>query len=507
MPELFARVDIWVIVLYMAGMLWVAWRVSATSRDVEGYTVGNRRMAGWVVGLSVLGTFTSSITFLGLPAKTYKDGNWNGYVFSLSLPVAAWIAVRYFVPLYRHGVKLSAYELLEQRFGYWARLYADLSYIALHIGRIAIVMLLVSLAVSPLLDWPIVPTLIGLGLLVIVYDVLGGIQAVIWTDVLQVIILVGGAGWCAAELLAASPGGPISFFRELPAERFSLGTWASWDLTQSTVLVVLLYGITENLRNFGTDQNYVQRLLAARNDRHAAQSIWIGALCYLPISLMFCVIGTALAVNYPLDQLPEGMTADQVFPYFIKNELPPVVTGVVIAAILAAAMSTVDSSLNSMSTIFLVDVVRRLRRGKSRVRDITILRSSTAAFGVLSTLAAVLLYRLLQDDSATIMDLWWQYAGITGGGMFGLFLLAWLLPRIPSWGAVVGVLATIPMLVWGTFFRELPPDSAWAAYSCPLNRNLVGISATLALLATAACVYLAMRAGLVRPNRRSAPGS
>lgn len=502
MSELIARIDLVIVVLYLLGTLGIAFVVSSKSRDVEGYTVGNRGMAGWVIGLSVLGTFTSSITFLGLPAKTYLDGNWNAYVFTLSLPLAAVVAVQYFVPLYRRGVRISAYELLERRFGYWARAYANLSYIGLQLGRIASVLLLVAMAVSPLLDLPIVPTLIILGTLVIIYDTLGGIQAVIWTDVLQVFVLLGGAIWCLAQLAVAYPGGPAHLWESVPAGSFSLGPVASWDLAQSTVLVILIYGITENLRNYGTDQSYVQRLLAAHSDRAAGASIWIGALSYVPVSFLFCMIGTALAVQFPLAEQSALTTADQVFPYFIKYELPGPVTGLVVAAILAAAMSTVDSSLNASSTVLYADVIQRLRLAPDWVPGIYILRGATIVFGVLGTAGSVLLFELVEETS-TIMDAWWQFSGIAGGGMFGLFLVAWLMPRLPAWLAAVGVVLTLPVLAWGTFARGLGDDSAWQWLECPLHKNLVGVSATLVLLLVAGAGVLAVRGGLIAGNPRS----
>ena len=150
MIALLGRADLWVVLAYLATMLVIAFRVSSGSRDVEGYTVGNRQLSGTVVGLSVLGTFLSSITFLGLPAKTYQ-ADWNAFVFGLALPLAALVATRYFVPLYRSQIKLSAYEFLEQRFGTWARWYADVSYLVLQLIRVGTVLLLVGFAVEPML--------------------------------------------------------------------------------------------------------------------------------------------------------------------------------------------------------------------------------------------------------------------------------------------------------------------------------------------------------------------
>ena len=361
MPAFLGQLDVWVVIIYLAAMLLIGWYVTDGSRDVEGYTVGNRQMRGWVIGMSVLGTFLSSITFLAVPAQVYKDGNCNAYVFGMALPIAAVVAVYYFIPLYRSRVQLSAYELLEQRFGYWARGYAAVSFLALQTLRVGMVLLLVAYAVQPLLNWGIVNTLFAISLVVIVYDVMGGIKAVIWTDVVQVFVLTLGALWCLLTMVNAHSGWG-AFWQAIPERSFSLGSWDITDLSTSTFFVVLIYGISENMRNYGTDQNYVQRMLCAADSKEAAKSIWLGALSYLPISAIFCLIGTGLHVYYhvPLpkpepgavvsnaapalpkspQQLPADAKADEIFPHFIKHELSPLARGLVVAGILAAAMTT-----------------------------------------------------------------------------------------------------------------------------------------------------------------------
>lgn len=534
------RIDLWIVVLYLLAMLVIGFWVSFKSRDVEGYTVGNRSMSGWVVGLSVLGTFLSSITFLGLPAATYA-GNWNSYVFGMALPIAALIAVVWFVPLYRNrGNRLSAYELLEERFGYWARLYADVAYTVLQMIRIGMVLLLVAFAIEPMLAAPapapnaaqnaeiqsspettstlpvgrLVAILIGVGLLVILYDTVGGIQAVIWTDVLQVFVLTIGAVWCLAVMLGDFEG-IGHFWEEIPAEKLSLGSWTNWssetgqwDWGLKSALVLLIYGMTENMRNYGIDQNYVQRMLTAKSDRAARISIWLGALSYLPLSAIFCLIGTGLSLYYSdgLGRLPEGLKPDQVFPYFIQTALPKAVSGMVIAGILAAAMSTVDSCLNSCSTVIFSDVLRRWNLEPKNVPEIYLLRGCTILLGVIGTGFGAGLLIIYGTESRALMDLWWQYAGTAGGGLFGLFLLAWLMPRIPSWSAGLALLCTAPVLVWGTFMRGLADESPWKAYECPLHPNLVGVSATLAMLFIGGAFALLVSAGWLAPNSR-APNS
>lgn len=535
------RIDLLIIGLYLVGMLAIGYRVSDQSRDVEGYTIGNRNMSPWPLGLSVLATFLSSITFLGLPAKTLSQGNWNAFVFGATAPIAALVAVRYFVPLYRNSAGLTAYELLESRFGYWARAYAAMSYVALQIIRIGNVLLLVALAVEPMLRWDeppaawadrfsaaqwvdvkIVGILVLAGLVVIVYDVLGGIRAVVWTDVVQVFVLTFGALWVLAELTIDREGGIAGFFGDIPAERFDLGQWLNWtdsglwDWAIPSVLVIVIYGVTENMRNYGADQNYVQRMLAAKDHRAAGHSIWIGALGYQPLNVLFCLIGTALWLHVEdikrsgvaateSARAVSSVAADQVLPNYIRYELPEFVAGLIIAAILAAAMSTVDSGMNSSSMVVYCDFVKRLRKSSPRWPEILLLRLWTIAIGAFGTGMAVFLYLSLgAGSSRTIMDVWWQYAGVAGGGMFGLFLLAWLLPRVPARFALAGVLASLPVLAWGVFCRGLAADSPWKPYECPLHPNLVGVLGTLTVLAVAGVGTFLGSAGRSAADRRSA---
>lgn len=519
MPELFDRVDLWIVGLYLLAMLAIGWYVSDQSRDVEGFTLGNRSMPGWVLGMSVLGAFLSSITFIALPAKTYTQGNWNALIFGLMPPVAALLAVKWLVPLYRHKTRLSAYELLEQRFGYWARAYAALSFLATQILRIGMVQLLVAYAVSPLIDWQppegwnpddwyrtkVLTLLAVCGGVVIVYDVMGGIRAVVWTDTLQVTVLAFGAVWCLGELMIGAHGSIREFFAHLPAERLDPGPWlnfdagGAWDWAIPSVLVMAVYGFTENLKNYGADQQYVQRMLCARDDRAAARAILIGAWGYVPMSFTFCLIGTGLWVYYSTGgghTLPPGVQGDAVFPYFIRNELPLPVTGLIVAAILAAAMSTTDSNMNSSAMIILCDILRRIRSGPPRLPEIVTLRICTVSIGLFGTAMSMCLF-LTHDQQAasTLMDRWWQYVGVVGGGMFGLFILAWTMPRLPAWGAGLALAATVPVLAWGTFARKLDADSPWANWECRLHPNLIGVTATLTMIAVAACVLV------VRPRR------
>ena len=197
-------VDLVVLIVYILGIVAFGAMFARRSRTLEGFTVGSRSLPGWAVGLSILGTFASSIAFLANPGKSYAT-NWNPFVFGLSLPIACAIAAVLFIPLYRGKLQTTAYEHLENRFGYWARAFCGVSLILLQLVRIGVVLYLVSLAMAALLNWDIRVVIVVLGILTIFYTAVGGIEAVIWTDVVQAIVLLGGGLLCCVLLLMPRP--------------------------------------------------------------------------------------------------------------------------------------------------------------------------------------------------------------------------------------------------------------------------------------------------------------
>ena len=472
-----STLDIAVFLLYVAGVTAFGAFFYTRANSAEGFTAANHRLPGWAVGFSIFGTFLSSISFLALPGKAYV-GNWNAFAFSLSLPIAAWAAVRWFVPLYRSVGEISAYAYLEQRFGVWARLYAMSCYLLTQLARMGTILFLVALALEGLTGWEIVPIIIVTGVLVTLYTVIGGIEAVIWTDVVQAVILTLGALVAAGVLLAGMPEGPAQLFTLAgDAGKFSLGSFAP-DFATSTFWVVLVYGLVINLQNFGIDQSYVQRYHTARSDAQAKRSVWLGALLYIPVSALFFFIGSALFAFYTAqpDLLPATLHAadagDRIFPYFIVSQLPAGLTGLLIAALFAAAMSSVDSSLNSSATVLMSDLYRRfLKPDADDAHLLRFVRVTTVVLGLLGTGMALL---MLSIKSA--LDAWWGMAGIFSGGMLGLFLLGIVSARVRWPHALIAVILGILLILWGSFGPET--GSPWAF---PFHTLMITVIGTVAI--------------------------
>ncbi len=477
----FTPIDLAVLVGYFAVTLAIGFSFWRRSRSVEGFTAAGRNLPGWLCGLSILGTYVSSISFLALPGKAFA-ADWNAFVFSLSLPLATWIGVRYFVPFYRRHGQVSAYTHFERRFGPWARAYAAACYLLTQLARVGTVTYLMALPMSVLLGWDIRRVILLTGVTTTLYTLVGGIAAVIWTDAIQTVILVAGALLCGILMVAGLPGGPAALFRVAAAHgKFSLGSFGP-SLAAPTFWVVLVYGLVINLQNFGIDQNYVQRYITAADDREARRSLWLGGLLYVPLSAVFFFIGTALFAYYAVhaSALPavyrEPGRADSVFPYFIVTALPPGVTGLLIAAIFAAAMSTIASSLNSSATILLHDFYRRyLRPDADERRSLRVLRAGTVAWGVAGTLLALAMVHV-----RSALDAWWSLAGIFSGGMLGLFLLGLAARRATGRTALAAVTAGVLAILW----MSLSPGwtGALSGWRSPFHSFLIIVFGTAVIL-------------------------
>ncbi len=472
-------IDILVLILYLAAVVGLGCWLSRRNRTTNDFMAAGGTLPGWAVGLSIFGTYLSSNTFIGVPGKAYGE-NWNGFVFSLSLPFAAWVAVKWFVPFYRRTGEISAYHHLEKRFGPWARTYALGCYLLTQLARVGTILFGVSLGLSALTGWSVPVIIIAGGIAVTAYTLLGGIAAVIWTDVIQSLVLLVGALVIAGLLLANHPHGPGEALHIAANEgKFSLGSFGL-DLTQSTFWVVFLYGVFINLNNFGIDQSFVQRYHAARDEKAAARSVWTGALLYVPVAALFFLIGSLLFSYYhaspellkPLvAQYPDGH-ADKVLPHFIATQLPPGAAGLLIAAIFAAAMSSIDTSLNSAATVTLKDFVQRhLNRGQTESDALRILRTATLVWGVLGTGVA-----LAMIGQKSLLDAWWKLSGIFAGGMLGLFLLGLISRRANNAGALAGVIVGVLVICWMTFPDQLPQ-----ALRSPFHAHMITVIGTLTI--------------------------
>ena len=437
-------IDIIVFLLFTGGVVAFGCSFFKKKGTSEEFTSAGRSLPGWVVGMSIFATYVSSISYLGYPGKAFS-GDWNAFVFSLSIPIASYFAARYFVPFYRSQDSISAYSFLENRFGPWARIYASSCYLLTQIARTGSILYLLALPMNVLLGWHIQTIIVVTSVAIVLYSMLGGMKAVIWTEAIQGIILIGGALVCMFILLFDMPGGPVQTFSiAMEDGKFSLGSFGS-SLSESTFWVCLIYGIFTNLQNYGIDQSYVQRYHTAKNEKEAKFSALFGGYLFIPVSAVFFMIGTGLYAFYKVHPgiLPDGVGADYVFPFFIVNELLVGLTGLLIASIFAAGMSTIATSVTSSSTIILTDYYQRFRKHAGNRERMLVLKLSSVGVGVAGILVA---FAFMSVQSA--LDAWWALASIFSGGMLGLFLLGYISKKARNFDAVLGVVCGVILVCW-----------------------------------------------------------
>jgi SSS family solute:Na+ symporter len=445
--------DLIVLVGYLVAVIGIGLWFGSRSQNTDEYMAASRTLPGWAIGLSMFGSYISSISFLANPGKAYA-GNWNAFVFSLSAPIAAAVAVKWFVPFYRSSGDISAYEHLEKRFGLWARTYAVVCFLLYQVARMGTVIYLLALAASPLTGWTLRTTIIVTGALMTFYTMAGGIKAVVWTGVLQSVVLISGTALCVLTILLKTPGGAAQILQTGWADdKFSLGNFGP-SLAAPTFWVLFVFGLVTHLTNFGVDQSYVQRYITARSDREAGWSVWITTLMYVPVAAVFFFIGTCLFVFYreQPELLGTAPRADDVFPNFIATQLPPGMAGLVVAAIFAASM---DSNLNSMATLTLCDIYQRYLRPQAGEREsMRVLHLATLGWGVVSIGVA-----LAMISVGMALDAWWQMAGIFSGGVLGLFLLGRVSRRTDHVAGAIAVLVGALVILWMSLpsIVTLPP--------------------------------------------------
>ena len=411
-------------------------------KDTSQYFAGGGKIPAWAVGISIFATLISSVTFLAYPGAAYA-GNWILLVQGLMVPIVLLALVWVIVPLFRKVIRLSTYEYFERRFGLFARLYSSLAFTLGHFSKAGTVFFLVSMALATFLDINIYSIVLVLGITIIVLTLFGGMEAIVWMDVAQGFLLIGGGVICILILMFGIEGGPTETFR-IASEynKIDFGPY-DWSLSELCFLVLVPNGIFYALQKYGTDQTIVQRYLAAKNDKEAKKAAYIGVLMSVPIWALFMFIGTALFAYYhaagaPL--LPEGLKADEVFPYFIAHELPVGIRGLIIAALAAAAISSLDSDLNCLSAIAVQDYYMCFRKNASDQEQLRFGKWMVVAAG-LGAIGVACLY-ITWGGEGVLGALFSLYA-IFSAGIVGIFMLGLFSRRANKQGLYIGIAAAV----------------------------------------------------------------
>jgi SSS family solute:Na+ symporter len=480
--------DIITVLVYLTGMLALGYYFSKRNKTTEDYFVGGRSFSGWIIGLSMLGTIVSSATFLALPAAAYIL-DWRQLTVNLVVPFIAILAVIIFIPFFRRGKLTSAFEYLGERYGVVPRMYGTFSFIIMQLIRMAQILFLVALVIQFLTGAPIVLVIILTGIFIGAYTIMGGIEAVIWTDVVQAIILLIGGVLCIVWVSVDLPGGlsqVISTGREF--NKFSLGEMR-FDLDERTFYTVAILGIINWLGIYAGDQNIVQRYASARTTREAQKATLIYSAIALPMWTLFFFIGTSLFAFYLVfpDPFVATLEADQVLPYFILSEIPPVISGIIVSAIIAAVMSTMDSGINAISTVSVIDLMKPWL-AKNRP-DSYYLRSAHLIATLVTILVILGAITFSQIDKESMNDISLIVTSVFGGCLMGLFIMGFFTNRIDGFSATIAlVMAVIFNIYLGLGLLGVLPES----WILPVHSYWVGA------LVNGAFIFIAYGIGLIR---------
>jgi SSS family transporter len=467
----FSAVDYGVLVVYLIGITLFGSRFRRSHHTVRDYFLGNRRTSWLVISLSIVATETSTLTLIGVPALAYTvyQRPEQGGSFTYLQVVAGYIIARFiiswiFIPRYFQGEMLTAYELLNRRFGPRTKHFAASLFLVMRALAEGVRVFAASLVLAAVIgaSVPGLPNLwlwsiIIVGLLTLVYTFEGGIAAVIWTDLVQLVIYAGGSVLAAYMLLQLVPGGWSAIVADARAAgKLHVISW-SHDLSMPfTFWAGFVGGCFLTMASHGTDQLLVQRLLTCRNRRESQLALIVSGFVVLAQFALFLTIGVMLHAYYAVHPLPAIASNDEIFPAFIVRSLPHGIAGLVIAAIFAAAMSNLSGSLNSLASTTVLDFYHPLaRRPLDDEGLLTISRWLTACWGVILIAIAI-----LARDWGSVFTAGLTIASIVYGPMLGAFLMGVLTTRATERGAMAGMGVSLAAMIVVRLYTPL----AWTWY-------------------------------------------
>lgn len=474
-PEINLNPSDWVALgAYVLLTFGIALRVRFAQRDQADYYLAGRNTHWILIGVSMYATLFSTVSFVSMPGEGYKHGllmSLGSVGYTLFTPLAVWLFLRFFY----NTTSFTAYEYLERRFDLNARTLGAVGFLILRALYGALVFYSASKAFQTLVGWPPVMTICIVGVITIAYSYLGGMRAIILTDFIQTVVILGGLLvilWKLATLIGFDFAGAWRYaavhdhtFGKVATAEF----WSPDPRLRYTFWTWLVLAMTAPLTNYGTDQLVVQRILASKSYGDAKKAIILKTIGALPFSLLFYFSGLLLffyfnAVATP----PPGVQADGMLGYFINQYLPSPLPGLVAAALLAALMSTFDSTLNSLSTVLAVDILQRRGWVAKDVNLLRLGRRLTLVWGVVMLGLALFLARASRGVESTIAEvssilacLWGVLLVVVMAGIF----TRWATARAATWALLLGGAVNL-YLPWKLYYGTAPDERisfAWVS--------------------------------------------
>ncbi len=426
---------------YLGLIIWLGFYFSSRNKSTKDFFLGGQKIPFWAAGLSMMASQVSAIGFMTIPAKSFAT-NWSYFsgIFTWFLVIP--IVIYGFVPFYRRLNVTSAYEYLEVRFNRITRIFVAALYLLFQLlGRLGAIIFLPSIALSAVTNIDTIVCILIIGVLATTYTAVGGMFAVIWIDVLQALMLLGGIILCIVLVFLKLDGGVGEFTSvAITDHKFSLGSF-DLNLTMAVFWVIVVGNVFNRLGTMTTDQSVVQRYLTTKNEKETAKALWTDVAVAIPWALSVFILGTVLFVFYKSrpELLDPNMTIDGIVPFFVGQNLPTGISGLIIAAIFAAALSSVDSSIHSSTTVIMRDFFGRSTEDFTEKRKVAIARYITFGLGAMGTLIAI---GMTFFNITSIWDIILEIAGLFGGAMTGLFVLGIFTTKANGKGAIIGAIAS-----------------------------------------------------------------
>ena len=481
-----------VLILYLLGMVYLGYYfMRRASNSTEDFFKGGGRIPWWAAGISIFATMLSAITYMSIPAKAYAT-DWTYYPMQICILLISFPVIKYYLPFFRRLNVTTAYEYLERRFNSATRLMASILFIVFMVARTALVLFLPSLAMTAVTGINIYICIALMALITILYCTMGGVEAVVWGDVIQGIILVGGAILAAVYLIVNTGDNGASDFWQIATDNdkfrlFLFDPDHPFDFVNATWWVVILGGLANNLISYTSDQTVIQRYLTTSDEKSAARGILTNGLMSVVVTIAFFTIGTGLYTFFKTHPAELDITmakGDAIFPFFMMSQLPAGLAGLLIAAVFAATMSTIASNINSISTAFTVDLWGKAHpqplpkggesqegvgiassgnespslgegigvgQGVSQASTVRVARIAGICAGLLGMAIAWLMATV---DIQSLLDYFNTILGLLSGAIGGLFLMGIFFPRIGSTAAIIGFLCGTATVLYMNFYTN-----------------------------------------------------
>ena len=436
--------------------------------SAKSYYLGGGNMPGWLVGISISASMISTMTFIAIPAFSFKE-DYRWVVPSFSFLLMAILAIVFFIPFFRKADTPSGYAFLEQRFGTWARIYAAGGFLLFNVLRLGVVLYVTCLSLEIFFGIPAIVLMLLLGIVATLYSMMGGFEAVVWTEFFQAIVLVAGALIMVPVVLYAIPGGMDTVFEMArPAGKMSFGSF-EFTFVEKTIWVMVLASLFYNASDYATRQDFIQRYRAPKDIKQARIAVAIGAITVVPIWLYFNFLGTALWTYYQIkpDEVVMNFVArepEKIVPYFMVTQLPPLLTGIVLGAFMMAAVSTLAPILNACAATWDGDFHHKFFKAKDDAGyAVKLGRKTTSAVGIIMIGLALLIHLL---RTSTLQDLQATGQMLFSAGVFGLFLIGFFGHRIRARACLLAAICTVSTVgIWFAAYTwswvSWAPDPFW----------------------------------------------